>query len=133
MPLSNTANAKKFRSQINKSLRSIEKKGMQVVIKIARELFSSIVRRTPVDTGRARGNWFISSGTPVLTSQPLTFDPTGKARISDINRFTAQFSLGQTLWLANNLDYIGKLEAGHSPQARGGMIGPATGDALAVI
>lgn len=32
------------------------------------ELFSSVVKMTPVDTGRARGNWIPSVGEPVTTA-----------------------------------------------------------------
>ena len=40
----------------NKSLGEIE----QVVRKTAIDLTTSIIKSTPVDTGRARANWFVS-------------------------------------------------------------------------
>lgn len=75
---------------------------------IALELFGSVVKDTPVDTGRARGNWQASIGAPVTTQG---FDDEGAA-VAKIKTQVAQFKMGSVIFLTNNLPYAGVLEFG---------------------
>lgn len=77
------------------------------------ELFSRVVQRTPVDTGRARGNWSVSFGeSPALYvgGPPDKGDGTNRI-LSKLQ----EFKLGQTAWLTNGLPYIRVLEYGEYP------------------
>lgn len=75
-------------------------------------LFRSVIVGTPVDTGRARGNWQTSVGEPsVGTVERL--DPSGGAAIADVVSKAGGF--GRQTWLTNNLPYIEKLEYGGYP------------------
>ena len=86
---------------------------------IALELFSSIIKDTPVDTGRARGNWQTSIGTP--KEGQVTRDGEGPA-LAEAASETAKFGIGKLVWLSNNLPYIYRLEyLGWSKQAPDGM------------
>jgi hypothetical protein len=86
---------------------------------IALELFSSIIKDTPVDTGRARGNWQTSIGTP--KDGQVTRDGEGPA-LAEAASETAKFGMGKLVWLSNNLPYIYRLEyLGWSNQAPDGM------------
>lgn len=72
-------------------------------------LYSSIVEKTPVDTGRARGNWNISVGSP----DESTSNSTG-------TKFSSPKSLpepngDESIFITNNLPYITKLEYGGYP------------------
>ena len=72
-------------------------------------LYSSIVEKTPVDTGRARGNWNISVGSP----DESTSNSTGP-------KFSSPKSLpepngDESIFITNNLPYITKLEYGGYP------------------
>ena len=80
------------------------------------ELFSSVVKGTPVDTGRARGNWQCTIGN-AATDQVEHTDKSGAGAISDIVATVPQKS-GSVVWLANNVPYIRKLE--YSPVGKGG-------------
>ena len=85
---------------------------------IALELFSSVIKDTPVDTGRARGNWQTSIGTP----KDGEVDRTGEgAALAEVSRETANFGMGKVVYLANGLPYILRLEYGWSKQQPGGM------------
>lgn len=75
----------------------------------------SIVNTTPVDTGRARGNWLPSIGFP-RTETVDRFDPTGEATMREIES-VVPLKAGQVVWLSNNVPYIRLLEDGHSQQA----------------
>jgi len=86
---------------------------------IALELFGSIIKDTPVDTGRARGNWQTSIGAPAAGE----VDRLGEGEaIKEVSATVADFSGGKVIYLANNLVYIKSLEEGGSDQAPAGMI-----------
>lgn len=79
------------------------------------EVFSNIIQMTPVDTGRARGNWQCTIGAPFIGE-----DDTGSV-------MKAQNAIprrsGSVVYLTNNVPYIGRLEYdGHSRQAPAGMV-----------
>lgn len=72
-------------------------------------LYSSIVKKTPVDTGRARGNWNVSVGSPDTSTTENT-QPQFKSAESLPNP-----NGDETIFISNNLDYIEKLEYGGYP------------------
>lgn len=116
----------------------------QVAFAIDREL----VRRTPVGNpelweankgkrrgdrgfigkdytgGRARANWIPSLEVPseAVVDQP---DPTGAGAITKMAQVTGKYRLGQKIWLVNNLEYIRRLDEGHSRQAPPGFVSAA--------
>lgn len=96
----------------------------KVVREICLNLLTDIVYNTPVDTGRARANWFTSIGSASTDSVPYTGgkDAAGGA---SINRSMADVAkaTGQVFYLSNNLPYIYRLEfEGWSKQAPRGMV-----------
>lgn len=87
---------------------------------IALELFSSVIKDTPVDTGRARGNWQTSIGTP--KESEIDRDGSGPA-LAEAARETSRFGMGKVIYLANGLPYIYRLEyLGWSKQSPEGMV-----------
>ena len=82
-----------------------------VVRKVSLDLFKKVVEKTPVDTGRARGNWMVGiNHLPIGSS--ITVDNNPMSRIvADISRAAA----GDTVALVNTLPYIGVLEYGGFP------------------
>ena len=107
----------------------------QTVISVALELFGSVIKDTPADTGRARGNWQCSIGGPsggVLsgdseseteTPAPNGDGPTTAAAVKEVRGVLLKYEPGQTVYLANNLPYIRRLEYdGWSDQAPAGMV-----------
>lgn len=91
-----------------------------VVRKATISLFSSVVKATPVDTGRARGNWQCTIGNRATVSTEHT-DKSGSGVITEIIRTVPEKS-GSIVWLTNNVPYIQKLEYGSSKQAPAGMV-----------
>lgn len=86
---------------------------------IALELFGSIIKDTPVDTGRARGNWQTSIGSPATDE----VDRNGSApALSELEAELPAFKGGKVIYLSNVLPYIYRLEFdGWSQQMPGGM------------
>jgi len=90
--------------------------------KVALEVFSRVVKKTPVKTGRARGNWQVSVGSPVDGVLDVE-DKAGGATISAItNGIESWEPIKAAIFLSNNVPYIGALENGRSAQAPDGMV-----------
>jgi hypothetical protein len=90
-----------------------------VIRKVALDLFSKVVLGTPVDTGRARGHWGVGVNSIVYGAG---IDKAGSTTIGRITTTVQGARMGDTIYLANNLPYITKLEYGHSKQAPAGMV-----------
>ena len=86
---------------------------------ITLELFGSVIKDTPVDTGRARGNWQTSLGSP--KDSEINRNGSGPA-LAEVASESAKFCMGKVIYLANNLPYIYRLEFGWSQQQPGGMV-----------
>ena len=82
--------------------------------KVAFGLSEDIIMATPVDSGRARGNWF-----PEINSfsnqEDNNADGSGSVAVSKVASKTRTLKLGQTFTLTNNLPYIVRLEYGLYP------------------
>lgn len=87
----------------------------------ALELFSSVILATPVDTGRARGNWQCSTDRPNLTTTDKQ-DKSGRETIRNMINKVNSSELESSLYLTNNLPYAVPLENGSSKQAPQGMV-----------
>ena len=72
-------------------------------------LYSSIVKKTPIDTGRARANWNVSEGSPdISTTEDTRTSPMSKNKMPDPNG-------DESIFISNNLPYITVLEYGGFP------------------
>jgi len=87
---------------------------------IALAMLNEIVLRSPVDTGRFRGNNIVSVGAPVYTSS-ASVDPTGLETIQQGASVTTGLEPYTLVFIQNNLPYATALEDGHSQQAPGGI------------
>lgn len=88
---------------------------------LALDLFSVIMVRSPVDTGRFRGNWQIDIAVPALAALER-FDKAGQATILTETQKLLAFKLGQTISFRNNVPYSVRLEYGYSGKAPSGMV-----------
>lgn len=108
----------------------------ELVADAAVDMHAAVVRRTPVDTGRARGNWQIGTGScpdgviARIDKRPLGEDP-GYDEKGNARAFDGKQSV---VYIANNLPYIEALEDGHSQaQAPAGMVSVTVGEFEAVV
>lgn len=101
---------------------------LRLVKRVALELFGKIVRKTPVDTGRARGGWTISigalSGVEVEQSigEGRKLTKTLAELTAEARRAVASLEPYETVFIENNVRYIFRLENGYSEQAPKGMV-----------
>jgi hypothetical protein len=92
----------------------------QVVRSTLLQITEMVIMRTPVDTGRARGNWLPSLGSPA--SGEGSPDPGGTQTIQSALPVIRD-ATGDIYYLTNNLPYIRRLEyEGWSGQAPAGML-----------
>lgn len=100
----------------------VEEALAQRVRVIALAMLNEIVLRSPVDTGRFRGNNIVSVGAPVYTSS-TNVDPTGSETIQQGVRVMTGLEPYTQVFIQNNLIYAVPLEDGHSQQAPAGIYG----------
>lgn len=110
-----------FADDVSAFVRKTETKIETAHRKIALDAFTRVVLRTPVDEGRARGNWQVAIGN-VPTGTLELDDKEGTVVIGRIQAETLNLKAGDSIYLINNLPYILPLELGHSSQAPAGMV-----------
>lgn len=89
--------------------------------KLVLEALQRIVKKTPVDTGRARGNWQTTIGESAETAIEV-LDPDGGETIAKGLAAIGQLPPYSIVWISNNVNYIEFLEGGSSKQAPAGMV-----------
>lgn len=88
----------------DKLIQAKANKGLRVAII---KTWGDIIKTTPVDTGRARGNWFID----VTLSSKIGGRKANKGASYVVSKTPVEL-LGTKLFLFNNLPYINTLEFG---------------------
>ena len=95
---------------LNKYVKKTKTEISEVRTAYAYALYSSIVRKTPVDTGRARANWNISAGRPdTSVTENTRTSPKPKTAIPNPEG-------DESIFISNNLPYIETLEYGGYPK-----------------
>ena len=128
-----SANLQTFSKDLAAFAKKIDVNIGTVTRKVAIDIFSDVVKRTPVDTGRARAGWQVTTGSPGDFVPPLPiggFSASGpihrkKADPGHYPPPTANFDEidgTQVVYIVNNVEYIQALEDGHSKQAPAGMV-----------
>lgn len=89
--------------------------------KVALEALVRVVQKSPVDTGRFRGNWNVAVGT-ADASAAKSPDPSGGSTLSAGSaQITGSTGL-QPIFVTNSLPYASELERGTSTQAPRGVV-----------
>lgn len=117
-----SSNFRQFSAEVGRfAEEEVPRKVQQVQQTISLQALRGVVLKTPVDTGRARGNWQTSTGTPA-EGELDTFDRTGQQTIARGQPTITSAQPFGVIWLANNVPYAGRLEDGYSQQAPNGMV-----------
>ena len=92
----------------------------KAVRKIAFDAFRMVTKKTPVDTGRAKGNWNLSvDSIDKSVDEEATSSGQGRAtKTPDIQKGDGL----KQIYITNSLDYIQDLENGTSKKAPNGMV-----------
>lgn len=93
----------------------------EVFRRVMIEIGSTVIRLSPVDTGRFKGNWQFTVEAPATASLD-NYDKEGHDTVARLVADVQHLTFGQTAYLVNNLVYSIPLEYGHSSQAPTGML-----------
>jgi len=107
-----------FKGDIQKFEKKAMKAATLVIRGTALDLSASIIRRTPVQTGRLRGNWQTELNS--LASGEVTTTPA--AAIARNKGVIGKAKIADSIYLVNNLPYAPVVERGSSKQAPAGMV-----------
>lgn len=110
-----------FAADLNKLCERAGEKAALVVRRAALELQSGMIERSPVDTGRFKGNWQCGIGT-INTDTSQGEDKSGQGALGRTATTLQGWKPGQTIVLSNSLPYAKRLENGWSQQAPSGMV-----------
>lgn len=89
---------------------------------LALQALGGVVLRTPVDTGRARGNWQVAIGVENVNGESGVLDKGGASTVTQGGATIARQQGFQKILIQNNVPYIGRLNDGHSKQAPAGYV-----------
>lgn len=123
-----------FMDVINEWVEDAEYRINETLQTIAIKVGESVVRLSPVDTGRFRGNWQMTID--ATSNQSLVrYDPNGQSTINAIAAVANTFTAGQIAYIQNHVLYGNDLEyglyngptakvtdEGYSRQAPAGMV-----------
>ena len=120
--MTNAQNAKDFSLKLNKQVLDTNEKIEDAIQVIAMDSLRGVVLKSPVDTGRFRGNWIVSVDSPNLTETQQT-DVNGSATINKGMAAVEAFDINNSrIYIQNNLPYGNRLENGWSKKAPNGMV-----------
>lgn len=118
-----------FARRMRQIARDIEPAAGNLVNQTAGVILATVVPATPVDTGRARGNWQVNVGSSIF-SEIERLDQTGASTIAQGQGEIASRKSGQSVYIVNNVGYIGRLNEGYSAQAPAGFVELAVQSAI---
>lgn len=122
-----------FSVRIAKRGAQVERNTNRIIKRLALAIDQAVVLETPVDTGRARSNWITSVSTPNRSRIPpyreysrgSKAEGAGKgeaanaqAAIQQAQTVIAGRQPEQTIYISNNLDYIGILNSQDTPSVQ---------------
>ena len=110
-----------FKSQVAAINKRTQKKMLRTFRGTALGVFSRVIARTPVDTGRLRANWQSQINSAPGGEIDGT-DKTGGSTLTTVSTDVSKVKLGDSIFLVNNLPYAQVIEDGSSEQAPAGMV-----------
>ena len=117
---------RQFNESVDAWINAVEN-GLDDVIEIfGGKVQEALVKASPVDTGRFRGNWQITANNPPLYALN-NYDRDGADTIAEGKRALYAIMRGggavRSIYFSNMLIYANALEYGHSKQAPAGVVG----------
>lgn len=116
---SNLVDFNKRLTAVAKTLPAVSVRALQK--KLTLEALRRIVMKTPVDTGRARGNWQVQIG-EAPEDEIDRIDKAGSSTIAEGTAIVKEVFPYVIIHITNNVPYIIYLEEGTSKQASIGMV-----------
>lgn len=115
------SNGSVFSAQIAEFVAKAKGNADLVVRKVALEMFSRVIQKSPVDEGRFKSSWVVSINS-IPTGDPGTIDKSGAPSFMRVNAAVVGLNAGDVITMCSNLPYSRKLEYGWSKQAPFGVV-----------
>ena len=110
-----------FSAQIAEFVAKAKENSDLVVRKVALEMFSRVIQKSPVDEGRFKSSWVVAINS-IPTHDPGTIDKSGAPSFARVNAEVAALKAGTVITMCSNLSYSRRLEYGWSKQAPSGVV-----------
>ena len=142
----------RFADSMLRRARQVDDGRARLLREVGLRIDQTVVLGTPVDTGRARSNWIVefnasprstrdaffptialNSSALTLLNQRFSERQNAQAAIAEAAGKLASVRPGDTIFIVNNLPYIGPLADGLSPQAPPGYVRTAIAEAIASL
>ncbi len=139
--MATSRSAKQFSLRMSVQAEALGREVERVVRKVALRIDQVAVTTTPVDTGRAANNWFLTIGKPTVRAD-RSADPSASEALMEAGTEAKKFKSGKgvlgSIFIANNVEYIVPLDGGHgkpphSQKAPQGMSRPALAEGIAQL
>lgn len=120
-------NNDKFRAGMKRSIQKSKDKTELYFKKLAIDISSAIINKTPVDKGQLHWNWFVGNGSVNTATSEHAGNDKGGASLRNALEVDSLKVNGQTIYITNSLPYAHKIEYsavgdGGSIQAPAGMV-----------
>jgi len=110
-----------FSNQISAWTQKVEKAAGKIFRGSALEIFKTVIKRTPVDTGRLKGNWQVGINTKP-SGETGVDDKSGGKTANTGGAIIGKAKIGNVIYLVNNMDYVLHVENGTDKQRPVGMV-----------
>jgi hypothetical protein len=104
------ANVATLGIDIDRIINKAKENGAAVARKVALELQAKVIEKSPVDKGFLRANWNVSLN--LMDTAEYSSDISGSTAIARGVGELFSFKVGDSIFITNNLPYVGKLEFG---------------------
>lgn len=116
------ATFKDLGDEMKKTAQNVSDNADRLVRRCALAIDATVVLATPVDTGRARGNWQVEIGSPA-SGVTDSLDPSGAGAVREGKGVIESYKGDKNgIYITNNLPYIERLNQGWSKQAPAGFV-----------
>lgn len=105
---------------INRIIEKTKGNASQIARKVGFELQSRVINKSPVDTGRLRGNWNVSMNSIDVTEYAP--DKVGGAVMARANSELSTYKIGDMIYITNSLPYVSTLEFGLYGTGKGATV-----------
>jgi hypothetical protein len=106
------------RAQLDRAFKvKVEQKLEKTVRATSLLVLGELIKNTPVDTGRAKSNWW-----PEINVVSVEIREPSSGNEAQGLAVAARYKLTDTIYISNNLPYIRRLNEGHSTQSPAGFV-----------